>query len=167
MLRSTATAPGLLAVLLLSLACNATSGPQPQRATFPPGERVARIGTVTLELAEAYYDLRGVSLKVSITNRGEAPLELERDGILLAYNQLEFPVLPSEARRVPERTLLAPGATVQLELGFGTDQLMVQAGTLRLLSIHAGNDTWLDPLLLTIPPPAAFVESAAQPEEEI
>lgn len=156
----------IVAPLLLAFACSTASGPQPQRATFPPGERVARVGTVTLELAEAHYDLRQVSLTVTVTNRGEAPLRLERDGILLAYNQLEYPVLPSEAKPVPESTELPPGAAVQLELDFGTEQLMVQAATLRVLSIHASESDWLAPLQLTVPPPAAFVEAAAQPEEE-
>jgi hypothetical protein len=164
-LRAAALGRGLL-VVLLAAACNSPAGPQPQRATFPPGERIARTGPVALELAEAHYDLRQVSLKVSLTNRGKAPLSVERDGILLAYGDLEFPVLPSDTKPVAERTTLPPGGTVQLELGFGTEQLMIEAATLHLLSIHAGDDDWLAPLRLTVPPPAAFVEAAAQPEEE-
>jgi hypothetical protein len=163
-LRAPALGRRLLALLLVA-ACNTPAGPQPQRATFPPGERIARTGPVALELAEAHYDLRQVSLKVSLTNGGKAPLSIEREGILLAYGKLEFPVLPSDTKLVPERTTLPPGATVQLELGFGTEQLMIEAATLHLLSIRAGEEQWLAPLHLTVPPPAAFVEAAAQPDE--
>jgi hypothetical protein len=155
-----------LLVALLVAACNTPAGPQPQQATFPPGQRVARTGPVALELAEAHYDLRQVSLTVSLTNRGKAPLELERDGILLAYGELEFPLRKSDTKPVAERISLPPGATVQLELGFGTEQLMVEAATLHLLSIRAGDD-WLAPLRLTVPPPAAFVEAAQPTDEEL
>jgi hypothetical protein len=154
--------PGLLASLLA--ACRAT-GPEPQQATFPPGERIARSDSVALELGHARYDLRQVFLTVSLTNRGAAPVSLERDGILLAYGELEFPVLAGDAGPA-ERTMLAPGQTVQLELGFGTEQLMVQAASLHVLSLRTDAGGWLAPLRLVVPPPAAFVEAAAQPDDE-
>ena len=162
-LGTTLLAPSLLAA---ALGCNTTSGPQPQKASFPPGERVAKSGAVSLELHEAHYDLRQVSMTVSLTNRGKTPVSLARDGILLAYGELEFPVRQSDTAPVEASTTLPPGGTVKLELGFGTEQLMVQAGTLHLLSLRADDDQWLAPLHLTVPPPAAFVEAAADPEEE-
>jgi hypothetical protein len=163
-LRATALAPRLLAAWLLA-ACNAASGPQPQQASFPPGERVTKSGAVSLELHEAHYDLRQVSLTVSLTNRSKAPVSLARDGILLAYGELQFPVRQSDAAPVETSTTLPPGGTVKLELGFGTEQLMIEAGTLHLLSLRTGDD-WLAPLHLTVPPPAAFVEAAAQAQAD-
>lgn len=160
---ATPWALGLAALLVV--ACRTSAEPLPQAASFPPGERVARSGTVALELTEARYDPRHVSVTVSLTNRGKAPVSLEREGILLAYRDLEFPVAPSEAAPVAERTTLPPGGTVTLELGFGTEQLMVQAATLQLLSLRTADDQWLAPLTLVVPPPAAFVEAAA-PEAE-
>lgn len=161
--RITALAPWLLVALLA--ACNRAAGPQPQAASFAPGERVARSGAVSIELAEARYDLRQVSVTVSLTNHGKAPVSLARDGILLAYGGLEFPVQQADASPVQDSTTLPPGGTVKLELGFGTEQLMVEAGMLQLLSLRAG-DEWLAPLHLTVPPPAAFVEAAAEAEAE-
>lgn len=154
----------LLAVVLVA-ACSAPAGLQPQQATFAPGQRVATSGAVSLELGQARYDLRRVSVTVSLTNRGKIPVSLEREGILLAYGELEFPVVPSDGAPVAERTTVPPGATVELELGFGTEQLMVEAGTLSLLSLRTADDAWLAPLRLTVPPPAAFV-AAAQPSSE-
>ena len=157
------TAAWLLALLVA--ACSSSSGPKPQSATFPPGERVARSGVVTAELAKAHYDLRRVSVTVSLTNHGQAPVRLDREGILLAYHELEFPVQQGAGAPVEASTIVPPGGTVQLELGFGTEQLMVEAGRLQLLSLRAG-DAWLAPLQLTVPPPAAFVEAAAEPNED-
>jgi len=161
-LRVAALAPWLFVALV---ACSRTSGPQPQQATFPPGERVARSGAVSIELAEARYDLRQVSVTVSLTNHGKAPVSLAREGILLAYGELEFPVQQGDAAPVEASTTLPPGGTVKLELGFGTEQLMVEAGMLQLLSLRAGDD-WLAPLHLTVPPPAAFVDAAAEARAE-
>lgn len=158
----------LCLAVALGAACRTPAGPQPQAASFPPGERVARSGSVALELTLARYDLRHVAVTVSLTNRGTAPVSVDREGILLAYGGLEFPVAQSEAAPVAERTTVPPGGTVTLELGFGTEQLMVQAGTLQLLSLHAGNGAQLAPLQLVVPPPAAFVQAAepqAQAEE--
>jgi hypothetical protein len=151
--------------VLLATACNAPAGLQPQQATFAPGQRVATSGEVSLALEKARYDLRRVSVTVSLTNRGKTPVSLEREGILLAYGELEFPVVPSDGAPVAERTTVPPGATVALELGFGTEQLMVEAGTLSLLSLRTADDAWLAPLRLTVPPPAAFV-AATQPSAE-
>jgi hypothetical protein len=106
-----------------------------------------------------------VSVTVSLTNHGQAPVSLDRDGILLAYRELEFPVREGDATPVEASTTLPPGGTVKLELGFGTEQMMVEAGVLQLLSLRAGED-WLAPLRVTIPPPAAFVEAAAEPQED-
>ena len=50
----------LLLTLLLATACATSSGPGPQQASFPPGQRVARSGSLSLELAEAHYDLSEV-----------------------------------------------------------------------------------------------------------
>lgn len=152
----------VLASGLLLLACSSAAGPQPQAATFPSGQRVARSGAVSLELHEARYDLRQVAVTVSLTNHGKAPVSLDRAGILLAYRELEFPVREGDAAPVQASTTLPPGGTVKLELGFGTEQMMVEAGVLQLLSLRAGED-WLAPLRLTVPPPAAFVEAAAEP----
>jgi hypothetical protein len=150
---------------LLLCACRSATGPQPQAATFPSGQRVARSGAVAIELHEAHYDLRHVSVTVSLTNHGQAPVSLDRSGILLAYRELEFPVREGDANPVQASTTLPPGGTVKLELGFGTEQMMVEAGVLQLLSLRAGED-WLAPLRVTIPPPAAFVEAAAEPQED-
>lgn len=155
----------VLASCLLLAACRSAAGPQPQAATFPSGQRVARSGAVSLELHEARYDLRHVTLTVSLTNHGQAPVSLDRDGILLAYHQLEFPVRQGDAAPVEASTTLTPGGTVKLELGFGTEQMMVEAGVLQLLSLRAGED-WLAPLRVTVPPPAAFVEAAAEPQDD-
>lgn len=149
-------------LLLAALAaCKASSGPQPQQATFAPGERVASSDALVVELSAARYDLRQISLTVRLTNRGTTPVSIEREGILLAYGGLEFPTALETAR-----TTLPAGGSMELELAFVTEQLMVEAGALELLALRAGDDRWLAPLRLTVPPPAAFVEAAVAREDD-
>ncbi len=160
------TTTARLAVMLLELvgACAAPTGPGPQQATFPPGQRVVRSGGLVLELAEARYDMREVALTVSLTNGTDTALTLERQGVLLAYEELEFPLDNGSAPTLTDETTLAPQASEQIELRFVIEQPLLDAATLHVMSVRRGDD-WLEPLRLAVPPPAAFVQ-AAQPGEE-
>lgn len=155
---------GLLATVLTS-ACAGPAGPGPQEATFPPGQRVARAPDLAVELTSARYDLREVSLQAKVTNRGTVPVVLDRQGILLEYRELEFPISELASPELAAETTVAPGEHAELTLGFVTEQALVEAATLHVMSIRRGGNgepVWLEPLRLPVPPPAAFVE-AAQP----
>lgn len=152
-------------MVLLAAACATSSGPGPQQASFPAGQRVARSGSLSLELSEAHYDLSEVSLRINLVNHGDAPLSLDRKGVLLAYDELEFPVADASAPLLIEDTALAPGSTTELELRFTIEQPLLEAATLHMMSIRGGPDDWLEPLRLAVPPPIAFVEAAAPPDE--
>lgn len=160
------TVPTGLLTMLLAGACATPAGPGPQQASFPAGQRVVRSGALALELSEARYDLSEVSVKVSLTNGGDTPLSVERQGVLLAYGDLEFPVAEASAPALTDNTTLAPGASTELELRFMIEQPLLEAATLHVMSIHRGEGDWLEPLRLAVPPPMAFVEAAAQPEAE-
>ncbi len=161
---STAVRRLALAALVLG-ACSNSLGPGPQEASFPPGERVAHSGGLAVELSGARYDLQTVALNVTLTNAGDTPIDVESQGILLAYNALEFPVTSSTTNPFPEHTMVEAGGTVELELKFAIEQPLVEAGTLHVLSLKHDGDHWLEPVRLAVPPPAAFVEAAVpQPE---
>lgn len=157
--------PALVALLVgLGTACAGPAGPGPQEATFPPGQRVARGPQVAVELLAARYDMRQVELRATIVNRGDEPLTVDRDGILLEVQALEYPVSRLASDAPQEHTVVGPGERAELRLAFVMEQALVQAGTLHLMSIRRGaeDQPWLEPLHLPVPPPAAFVE-AAQP----
>jgi len=153
-------------LVLLATACAGKGPPGPQHASFPAGQRVTRSDELVLELSEARYDLQEVALTVSLTNEGPGSLKLDRQGVLLAYGELEFPVAEGPAAEgfatLDEQTALAPGE-MQLKLRFVIEQPLLEAGTLHLISIRRDDDSWLAPLRLAVPPPAAFVD-AVEPE---
>lgn len=148
------------------LGCATAQAPGPQRASFPSGERTTDNGPLALELSRALYDLRQVSLSVTLQNRGAVPLTVDREGILLAYGELEYPVASTDEPAVPERTTLEPGASIELELSFVTEQPLLEAATLHVASIHREANDWLAPLRLTVPPSSAFVDYASPPEAD-
>lgn len=151
--------------LVLAIGCGGPTGPGPQEASFAPGQRVVTAQRVALQLSAAHYELDQVTLTVLLDNRGDSPLVAERKGMLLEYGELEFPVSDDTASPLPESLVVPPGEGVELSLRFVMQQALVQAATLHLLSLRRGEDQWLEPLRLAVPPPAAFVD-AAQPEAE-
>lgn len=156
----------LVLCLVLAAACAGSDALGPQQAEFPAGQRVTRSGALTLELSGARYDLREISVEVSLTNTGDTPLSLDRKGVLLAYEELEFPVAEASAPQLTEGTALAPGSSTALELRFVLEQPLLGAATLHLMSIRRGDDDWLEPMRLAVPPPAAFVQAAAKSDAE-
>jgi len=139
----------------------APSGPGPQGATFPPGQRIARGESVSLELQGARYDQTTLALHVTVRNHGTTPLTLEREGMLLAYGELEYPISTLISPALATQTVVDPSASVTLELGFVLDQALVRAATLHLHSQRYGEREWAEPLQLAVPPPAAFVDDGA------
>lgn len=160
-----ASLPSLF-VLLLTAACARPSGPGPQEAQFPEGSRTSSNDALDLELTGARYELRLVKVDISLHNPGDTALTLERQGILLEYNELEFPVSDLGTEVLADEIVVDPGATVKLELGFVTEQALVEAATLHVMSIRRGPDAWTEPVTIAVPPPAAFVDAAKQPDAE-
>lgn len=145
-------------------ACAGPTGPGPQQVTFPPGERVVEGDGLSLELSGARYDMRQVSVQLTLRNQADAPITIEREGILLAYDALEYPISATASPKLQARTVIPAGEQAQLELGFVMEQALVEAGTLNLYSIRRG-ERLVEPLRVIVPPPAAFVEAAQPPPE--
>ena len=155
----------LLSLPLWALACAGPQGPGPQEASFPPGQRVATSGALQLSLASARYDMQTVQLDVTLRNAGDTPLLVLREGILLAYNELEFPVSTPATSPLAAETTIPAGGEIELAFQFVIEQALIDAGTLHVMSIREGTDGWLQPLQMAVPPPAAFVD-AAEPAPE-
>lgn len=135
--------------LVQGLACAAPS--QPAAVRFPPGELAVTRGDVELELHSAEYDEQAVRIALTIRNAASVPLEVERDGILLAYKQLEFPV-DAEDPAAPSSTVTVPAkGAAKLEVAFTTGSAIRQPAALRLRALRR-SDRWLDGVRLAVPP---------------
>jgi hypothetical protein len=136
--------------LLFALQCS-TSGRLRERQ-FEPGEQVVRGDGMQLELVTVEYEERHLTLRVAISNRAKEPVTLGREGLLLAYQKLEFPVADVERIPVPAAIAVPPGETVQLQIPFDTGTPVLDRSVLRLRSIERGGRP-LEVLALPIPAP--------------
>ena len=75
---------------------------------------------------------------------------MNRDGLLLAYQKLEFPVAEHERLPVPEEVAVPPGERVDLVLPF--DIPLLDDAALRLRSVHRGERA-LDVVSIAVPAP--------------
>jgi len=164
MSRTLAMPPAMPVMAALLLGCVAPTGPGPQEALFPPGQRVARGDEISVQLVRARYDETQVALQVMVSNHASTALTLEREGMLLAYEELEYPISTLISPALATQTVVDPSASATLELGFVLDQALVRAATLHLHSLRHGERSWAEPLELVVPPPAAFIdESSSEP----
>ena len=158
-----------LAIALVSLfaafasAC-AERAPRIRDVSFPPGGHVVRHDGVRLELLHAVYDDQGVSLILSIKNGGASPVTIGRDGILLAHEDLEFPIATDPPPTIGDSTSVPPGGEAQLAARFTFGHRLEEPATLRVRIVRRGSE-WIDGLAVPVPPGFAAVDEGAPPEQ--
>jgi hypothetical protein len=144
---------GLGLALVTIIACRPV--PTIQTRTYEPGEKAAKLDDLGVELLSATYDERQLTVVIDLQNVGNAPATIERSGLLLAYEQLEFPARQTTAAQTLE---LPAGGSERLTLSFETGTSIMEEAELIVRAARRG-ETWLDPVRLTIPPaPDVVVE---------
>jgi hypothetical protein len=136
----------VLRIALLALLAACGNAPEPRAQSFEPGSQIVRGDRVDVELVTAQHEERSLRLLVAITNRARAPLEVGRGGLLLAYQELEFPVDAS----VPNSITIPSGERVELVLAFATP--IAARSILRVRALERSG-ALLDGVALPIPAP--------------
>lgn len=128
-------------------------------STMVKNEIVARASGVTAELVRIEYGPESVQLRVELHNREDAPLSLDRTGVLLAHDGLEYPARPASPRG-PDPVLAAPRQSVAFDVIFELGRPLGGDARLMLRTLRRG-ERYLDPLELAVPAvPAALGEDA-------
>jgi hypothetical protein len=122
------------------------------RHTFAPNEHVSRRGEVQLELAAVGYQGRRVTLSVGLSNRNDVPLHVAHEGILLRYEELEYP-LEEPPAKVADPIVLAAGDRLDVDLRFRLGPPLLHDATLVFRIVRSG-DTWIEGLRIRVPGPA-------------
>ncbi|MEE9385408.1 MAG: hypothetical protein V3V08_18530 [Nannocystaceae bacterium] len=130
-----------------------------RRRSFEPAEQAAASGGTRVELLQASYAPQLIRLSVQLINLGETRLQLKRAGILLAYDGLEYAIIPSAAQRLPQVIELPAGGSRRLELAFRLARSMTRAGKLLLRGV-ARSGLPSDTVELVIP---AAISVATEP----
>jgi hypothetical protein len=136
------------------MACSAS--PAVTQRTFAVHGQHRRQQHIELDLVTVRYLPRGVTLRVTLVNDHKERLRLEPEGILLAYQGLEYPLADLFTR---SPIVLPPGGRTTLALRFDLGQAMGQTGLLRLRAAQRGS-SWVEGLALPVPgsgsaPPAS------------
>ncbi|MEM6291606.1 MAG: hypothetical protein AAGA54_10085 [Myxococcota bacterium] len=135
-----------VAALSLSLGCAASQ----HALSFDPGEYASPDGAVTIEVREARYEARQLTIKCTLTNRGESDLQVERSGVLLADGDLELPLSDNPVAAGPETMELGVGQTQPVTFAFDVGGLEPVTRTLRLRAVRVG-DTPQPPVSVMVP----------------
>ncbi|TPV93599.1 MAG: hypothetical protein B7733_19625 [Myxococcales bacterium FL481] len=130
-------------------ACSPTESALRER-TFHPGERQHDRDSTVVELQHAHYGPQTVRLRVRLRNEGATAVQVPRDGILLAYDGLEYPLDTATATGITDPIVLPPGRDHHLVLRFRLARAMTREAKL-LLRGMTRNAEALTPLRLTIP----------------
>ncbi len=122
------------AALAFTFGCAATQ----HALTFDPGEYASPDGPVTVEVREARYEPRQLTIKCTLTNRSNTELTVARNGVLLADGDLELPLSRSPVAAGPETMTIGPGQTQPVTFAFDVGALDAVTRTLRLRAVELG-----------------------------
>jgi hypothetical protein len=139
-----------LVLVLLLAACG--KAPDQRTHTFEPGSQRVRGDRVEVELLAAQHEERHLILRIAVTNRAKTPIAIRREGLLLAYQRLEFPVVPDEYTSVPTSIAVPPGERVEVVLPFAPGTPVAARSILRVRSMQRDGAS-LDALSVPIPAP--------------
>lgn len=134
-------------------ACAST--PDDTQRSFVAGERVGRFAGGGLELVKATYGPKNLVLVVRVSNGDTSALTIDRDGMLVQYGPLEYPVQRSPDD--PPTVDVPPGGERQLVLDFAIGQPVGAQGTLLFRAARRGN-TWVRDVEVQIPPPVTSLD---------
>jgi hypothetical protein len=130
------------------------------RHTFAPNEHVARRGDVQVELAAVGYQGRRVILSVGLSNRNDVPIQVAHEGILLRYEELEYPLEVPPAK-VDDPIMLGPGDRLDVDLRFRLGPPLLHDAILVFRTVRSGN-TWIEGLNIRVPGPATTEKKQEQ-----
>jgi len=130
------------------------------RHTFAPNEHVARRGDVQVELAAVGYQGRRVIVSVGLSNRNDTPIHVAHEGILLRYEELEYPLEVPPAK-LADPIVVGPGDRLDVDLRFRLGPPLLHDATLVFRMVKAGN-TWIEGLRIRVPGPATTEKQEEQ-----
>ncbi len=138
---------GALTALFLGLP-TACAGTQDHVLSFEQGEHQARVHDVRIDVVEARYAERQLTVQCAIANAGERAVTIDREGILLDDAGLEIPPVALTGQP-PEFVVPAGGSTV-VQFAFPIGGLEPRIRTLGLWAIRSPSAS-LPPLRVVVP----------------
>lgn len=126
------------------------AGTQRHVLTFDPGELAERTEELSIEVREARYEERRLTLTCSIHNPGTTVVSVGPQGLLLQDHEVEVPLAEDPNLALPERIEIGPKGTESLTLAFDVGALEPVS---RALVVRAwwSDETPREPLRIGVP----------------
>lgn len=160
MRRSPAQLTLILCASLAGTGC--ASGDAIHERSYESNEFSTTSRRARVELVHAAYLPRGVEFEIVLTNLEDRELSLDREGILLSYQGLEYPLdltsddtprgskTPVMRDDVPPRISIGPGDQYPLRLAFRLGRPLTETAWIVLRTV-AVDESFDDPLWLEVP----------------
>lgn len=103
----------LVALMAFASGC---AGGRDHVLSFEPGEHSASVHAVRIDVVQARYAERQLTVLCTVGNDGDTPLTVAREGVLLDDDGLEIP--PAALAGQPERVAIEPGDAISLMFAF-------------------------------------------------
>lgn len=103
----------LVAVIALASGCASS---RDHVLSFEPGEHSASVQAVRVDVVQARYAERQLTVLCTVGNDGDSPLRVARAGVLLDDDGLEIP--PVALAGQPEQVTIEPGDAISLMFAF-------------------------------------------------
>lgn len=138
---------GALAAFTLGL-LTGCAGAQDHVLSFEKGEYQARVHNLRVDVVGARYAERQLTVECAIINAGEAPVTLDREGVLLDDDGLEIP--PQVTTGLPTEVVIPAGSSMVIRFDFAVGGLEPRIRTLGLWAIRSQSAA-LPPLRVEVP----------------
>lgn len=133
------------ALLLLVTAC---AGSRDHVIAFDQGAHSSHVRGLRIDVVEARYAERQLTVRCTLQNSGSHPVTIRRDGVLLEDDGLEIP--SSSLAGQPTSVVVDPGDAALLLFTFAVGGHESRTRTLGLWSLE-GPDGPLPPIRVTVP----------------
>ncbi|MCR9159297.1 MAG: hypothetical protein ACE37F_08735 [Nannocystaceae bacterium] len=135
----------LVGLAAFALGC---AGASEHVLAFDPGEHAASVQAVRVDVVQARYAERQLTVLCTVGNDGDTPLTVTRAGVLLDDDGLEIP--PAALAGQPAQVSIAPGDAISLQFAFPVGGWEPRARTLGFWVLgRDGRD--LPPVRVSVP----------------
>ncbi len=135
----------LVALMAFASGC---AGGRDHVLSFEPGEHSGSVHAVRIDVLQARYAERQLTVLCTVGNDGDTPLTVAHDGVLLDDDGLEIP--PAALAGQPEQVAVEPGDAISLMFTFPVGGWEPRARTLGLW-VLARDGSHLPPVRVKVP----------------
>lgn len=140
----------MCAALLILAGTVGCAGTQGHVLAFDPGELAQRADGLTIEIRQAHYEERRLTLTCTIHNAATSAASVDPSGLLLQDHDVEVPLSEDPNLALPQRVHIGSGQTHSLTIAFDVGALEPVSRALIVRALWLGESPH-EPLRIGVP----------------